>query len=261
MRSRGHLNPGDPEVRFDRFGIGADGLVRHVWVVRWSVPDGRTRPQRVLTYPAFNAVIMPGEAGLYGPDRRVSVRTLAGTSWAVGILLRPAAAPFLTDTPPERLVASHEPLVGAPLGAVLEVMERADGTDRAGLVEVLQNWLGPVAERVDERGCLVNEACRIAEERADLLRTAELADVLGLSERRLERLVKAYTGVTPKWLIECRRLQQAATTLFTRPDPDLATLADELGYADQAHFTRRYRAVLGETPAQTRRAGRVADHG
>ena len=177
--------------------------------------------------------------------------------------MRPAAAPFLTDTPPDRLVGSHEPLQGAPVGAVLDVMERAGGRGsavRAGLRQVLDTWLAPAAERVDERGHLVNEACRIAEERADLLRTAELADALGLSERALERLVKAYTGVTPKWLIECRRLQQAATTLFTRPDSDLATLAGKLGYADQAHFTRRYGTVLGETPAQTRRAGRGAGH-
>ena len=59
--SKGHLNPGSVGVEFDRFGLGADlsDLVRHVWVVRWAVPDGEVRPQRVLTYPALNAVIQP----------------------------------------------------------------------------------------------------------------------------------------------------------------------------------------------------------
>nr|WP_239068500.1 AraC family transcriptional regulator [Cellulomonas pakistanensis] len=29
-------------------------------------------------------------------------------------------------------------------------------------------------------------------------------------------------------------------------------MAADLGYVDQTHFTRRYRAVVGETPARTR---------
>jgi len=102
--SRGHLNPGSPGLAFDRFGLGADlsDLVRHVWVPRWDLPDGEVRPQRVLTYPAFNAVITPEYATLFGPDSRVQVQELRGTSWAVGVLFRPAAAPLLTGTEAEK---------------------------------------------------------------------------------------------------------------------------------------------------------------
>lgn len=91
--SKGHLNPGSSGVGLDRFELGADlsDLVRHVWVARWAVPDGEVRPQRVLTYPALNAVIEPELAALYGPDSRVRIQELRGTSWAVGILFRPAA--------------------------------------------------------------------------------------------------------------------------------------------------------------------------
>src|SRR5262245_15770207 len=81
--SKGHLNPGAAGVSFDRFELGADltELVRHVWVPRWALPEGEVRPQRVLTYPAVNAVIEPTVAALYGPDPRVQVRELRGTSW------------------------------------------------------------------------------------------------------------------------------------------------------------------------------------
>ncbi|MFX0592792.1 helix-turn-helix domain-containing protein [Melissospora conviva] len=61
------------------------------------------------------------------------------------------------------------------------------------------------------------------------------------------------TGVTAKWLIERRRLQHAAETLRRNPSESLAGLAAELGYADQAHFTRRYRDMLGEPPGRSRR--------
>jgi transcriptional regulator GlxA family with amidase domain len=124
--------------------------------------------------------------------------------------------------------------------------------DRAELVRVLRAWLLPVAADVDERYLLVNQACRLAEDDRDLIRASDLAVRLGLSPRSLERLVHRHIGLTPKWLIECRRLQHAATTLFISPGTDLSVLAAELGYTDYAHFSRQYLRVLGESPRVTR---------
>jgi AraC-like DNA-binding protein len=221
------------------------------------VPDGEVRPQRVLTYPALNAVITPGQADLFGPDSRVQVQELRGTSWAVGILFRPAAGRLLTSTDPVALAGSSEPLPAAPTGAVRQIMT-GGAYDRAQLVQVLRSWLLPVAAGVDDRGKLVNEACRLAETDRDLTRAADLAARLGVSPRSLERLVRSHIGMTPKWLIECRRLQHAATTLFARPGTDLSELAAELEYTDYSHFLRQYRRVLGESPRMTRERGRQA---
>ena len=255
--SRGHLNPGSGGVTFDRFELGPDlaDLVRHVWVPQWAVPDGEVRPQRVLSYPAINAVIEPHATALYGPDSRVQVQELRGTSWAVGVLFRPAAGPLLTSTDPVALVGSSEPLPTAPAGQVGRIMaEHAYVRDEIG--RILRDWLLPLAADVDERGRLVNEACRLAEEDPGLTRAADLAARVGLSPRSLERLVRSHIGMTPKWLIECRRLQHAATTLFTSPDTDLSVLAAELEYTDYSHFSRQYQRVIGESPRATRERGR-----
>lgn len=253
-RSLGHLNPGDPHVAFDRFAVGPglDELVRHVWLVRWSVPAGPPLAQRSLSYPAVNIVVEPHRAALYGPDPRVDVRELAGESWALGILFRPAAGTLLTATPALELVGRGEPVDG-PWEEIRSAVDA--GGDREAIGAILDGLLSPVASRVDADGLRVNEVCRVAEEDDGITRSAELADAVGLSVRALERLVRTRVGVAPKWLIECRRLQQAATRLFGDPDTDLAVLADRLGYVDQAHLTRRYRRFLGETPGATRRAG------
>jgi AraC-like DNA-binding protein len=258
-KSKGHLNPGSSGVDFDRFELGADlsDLVRHVWVVRWAVPEGEVRPQRVLTYPALNAVIEPGLAALYGPDSRVQVQELRGTSWAVGVLFRPAAGPLLATTDSVALVSSSEPLPAAPAGPVQRIMTDI-AYDRCELGKILRAWLLPVAADVDDRGRLVNKACRLAESDPGLTRAADLAARLGVSPRSLERLVRSHIGMTPKWLIECRRLQHAATTLFASPDTDLSALAAELEYTDYPHFSRQYRRALGESPKATRERGRQA---
>ena len=56
------------------------------------------------------------------------------------------------------------------------------------------------------------------------------------------------SGCTPKWLIQRRRLHEAAERLSGEERPDLARVAADLGYADQAHFGRDFRAVTGLTP-------------
>jgi AraC-like DNA-binding protein len=263
--SKGHLNPGSSGVCLDRFelGVGLSDLVRHVWVARWTVPNGEVRPQRVLTYPAFNAVILPGLATLHGPDSRVQVQELHGTSWVVGVLFRPAAGPLLTTTDPVTLAGSSEPLPATPAGLVQQIMA-GTAYDRDELVQVLRAWLLPVAADIDDRGRLVNEACRLTEDDPGLTRAADLAARLGLSPRSLERLVRSHIGMTPKWLIECRRLQHAATTLYASPDTDLSMLAAELEYTDYPHFFRQYHRVLGESPRATRerglQAGEAAKH-
>ena len=49
-----------------------------------------------------------------------------------------------------------------------------------------------------------------------------------------------------------KRLQEAAERLRIDPSTDLATLAAETGYADHAHLTRDFRAVLGIAPTTYR---------
>ncbi|MBC3190744.1 AraC family transcriptional regulator [Pseudonocardia sp. C8] len=236
--------------------MGLDDLVRWVWVARWDVPPGRTVTQRVLQYPTFNLVTGPDGANLYGPRTVVGTRDLTGRSWVAGVLLRPAATPLLTTTPPVALHAGEEPFPGAPVAAVTAAVHDSADPDRA-VAAVLRDWLRPYAERVTDAGLLVNRVCALAEERDDVLRADQLAEEAGVTPRTLERMVRAHVGVTPLWLIECRRLQHAATVLREDPGTDLAALAAGLGYADQAHFTRRYRAVVGETPGATRRAARA----
>jgi AraC-like DNA-binding protein len=257
-QSKGHLNPGSPGVELERFDVGpglAD-LVRHVWIARWQLPPGEVNQQRVLAYPTFNLVIMNGTAALYGPDPKLQVRKLSGRGWALGLLLRPAAGVLLSSAAPRKLVGKSQPVTDAPIGAVERAMGHADHVGR--LAALIALWLGPVGAQVDEQGRLVNHVSRLAEDDATIVRVTQLARRAGLSPRSLERLVVSHIGVTPKWLIECRRLQEAATTLFARPDTELTDLALSLQYVDYAHFSRRYKDVLGETPDQTRAAARAS---
>src|SRR5699024_2391859 len=79
---------------------------------------------------------------------------------------------------------------------------------------------------------------------------AELAARVGVGERQLQRIGRRRIGLSPKWLLQRRRLQDAAARLGEVDPPALADLATELGYADQAHFTRDFTTVLGRPPGR-----------
>ena len=53
--------------------------------------------------------------------------------------------------------------------------------------------------------------------------------------------------MSPKWVIQRYRLFEAAGRLSSG-QADGAQLAHELGYFDQAHFIRDFKAMVGKTP-------------
>jgi AraC-like DNA-binding protein len=83
---------------------------------------------------------------------------------------------------------------------------------------------------------------------ADLRRVSDLVKASGRSERTLHRLFARYVGASPAWVIRRNRLHAAAKRLTASPPADVRAVAWELGYADQSHFIRDFRATIGVTP-------------
>lgn len=81
-----------------------------------------------------------------------------------------------------------------------------------------------------------------------LLRSSHVATALDVDVRSLQRRFRHYVGVGPKWVIRRYRLHEAAEQLKAESPPPLAALAASLGYADQAHFARDFKCVVGQTP-------------
>ncbi|MGI8868306.1 MAG: helix-turn-helix domain-containing protein [Mycobacteriales bacterium] len=104
----------------------------------------------------------------------------------------------------------------------------------------------------------VSGVAALAERDRSLRRTADLAAVAGVSPRTLQRLFADYVGASPTWILRRYRLIDAAESGRTGSAVLWAEVAQDLGYADQAHLIRDFRAVIGTTPqayadAQARR--------
>lgn len=85
------------------------------------------------------------------------------------------------------------------------------------------------------------------------------AGALGVSDRHLRRLVRTYSGHGLKEFHRVRRLQHAASVATRKRVPNWACLAVEVGFADQAHLIREFRALAGVTPVALREERRALD--
>lgn len=252
LTSRGPLFPERlPEFHRLPPADGVQQLVRWFWISQWDLPDGEVSRQQLIAYPALNLVVESGLVGLSGPTTRTSHRDLSGRGWAVGALLRPAAVAAFTAAPitlRDRYEVLAEPGLHAAVAAAL------DHTDagRRAAADALGEWLARRVGAPEADALLAGRLVELAET-PGLDRVGDLASALSVSERTLQRLAARYVGLSPAALLRRRRLQEAAERIRTAPELDLATLAAELGYADQAHLTNDFVRVLGLTPGSYRR--------
>ncbi|MFF9563547.1 helix-turn-helix domain-containing protein [Leifsonia sp. NPDC014704] len=229
----------------------AAAFVRHYWLPRWQLPDGTSIRQDVLEYPTANLVVEERSAALYRAHRGMSSRTLEGSGWALGVLLHPGVSQGWTGASlrglPPVVPLDRLPIGKGAAGMVAAVRERMAGDDDAGAIAAFEAWLDGIPEP-DGDARLVDRIVAAVEGDRTLLRVEQLADRFGLGVRHLQRLVAGHIGFGPKWLIQRYRLQEAAAALRSSAPPSLADLAAELGYADQAHFSRDFTSVIGATP-------------
>jgi AraC-like DNA-binding protein len=85
----------------------------------------------------------------------------------------------------------------------------------------------------------------------------ELARLLDLSASHFCRAFKCTFGVSPRDYVLRRRIEVAQGLMLTTSEP-LSSIALKCGMCDQAHFTRSFHRIVGETPYTWRRARRGA---
>ena len=77
---------------------------------------------------------------------------------------------------------------------------------------------------------------------------SDLSIAAGLSPRQLRRLFEAEVGMAPKLYARIVRLDAALVARRSAPDRSWADIAHDLGWFDQAHLDKDFRALAGSTP-------------
>jgi AraC-like DNA-binding protein len=184
----------------------------------------------------------------------------------------PDTGPVPADLPPGTILAAvrFRPGAGNALGIPLRELlnQRVDASEFETGRELCQRLPGSLQPSAALRRLLVIVAGLVAAvppdplvSRAALLlrepgaRTAGLAGQLGVSERQLRRRSDAAAGYGPATLHRVLRFRRFIARLDVAGGrPDLARIAAETGYADQAHLTRECGRLAGLPPGALARA-------
>ncbi len=87
------------------------------------------------------------------------------------------------------------------------------------------------------------------ESRKNELRTVRsVARNIGLSERYLQRIIKAQTGLSPKMALRILRLRQSLILRQNDQRNSWSGIASQSGYFDQSHMIDEYQRLLGSSP-------------
>lgn len=91
----------------------------------------------------------------------------------------------------------------------------------------------------------------MSEHLAQPMRVSTLARLAGLSSDYFAQLFKALTGCPPRDYLHLLRIHRACRLLQTTA-LGVKQIADQLGYQDQFHFSRQFKAFQGSSPTQYR---------
>ena len=102
---------------------------------------------------------------------------------------------------------------------------------------------------------------RIIEENAGEVKISEIANLIGLSVRQLERRFRKSAGLTPKQFARARRIRAAAVSVVEETEMSWANRAAAMGFSDQAHLAREFSSVTGRSPNSFAERVKKIEHG
>lgn len=227
-------------------------FVDRYWIVRWDLRGRDPYPQETLPHPSVHMVVTAGRTLVHGVETRRFSVLLEGKGQVVGTKFKPGGFFPFVGRPLWQLTDRTLPLdelLGGDDGAELEraVLATEDTASQVALVEAYLRRRLPAR---DEGVTAVGEVTRIALENREIRTVEELAARSGMPARTMQRMFRRYVGVSPKWCIQRFRLHEAVLRAEEGTPIDWAALAGELGYCDQPHFIRDFKAHVGRTPAE-----------
>lgn len=228
--------------------------VERYWAVHWDLTGRAGYSVELIPHPCVNLTVMPGlGAQVHGVGTRKSVHPLSGTGFVFGAKFRPggfgAFRSVRTAVLADRSVPMRDyfgPAAEDDLAAA--VLAATDDADRIRIFDAFLRERLPAT--VDHNYALVLRIIATMLDDRSITRVDQVAARFAVSVRTLQRSFNRYVGVGPKWVIRRYRLHDGAERIARGEVSDPAALARQLGWFDQAHFTRDFTAIIGMPPLE-----------
>jgi AraC-like DNA-binding protein len=176
---------------------------------------------------------------------------------AVGVVFRPGAAGAFLGAATDSFAGTHTPLDafwGGDVESLRAELEAAPDLDQR--LAILEHALLRRLPRIRGVDPAIVQACLLLQRRP----VGKVAAALDWSHRHFIARFSAAVGLSPKRYARLVRFERVLRRLERQPETGLAAVAQDAGYADQAHFSRDFRAFSGISPGAYRKQGGAGRH-
>jgi AraC-like DNA-binding protein len=120
--------------------------------------------------------------------------------------------------------------------------------------EAVEEFLFGIIKKTVVKNQIINSIFAFAHKNGGMLVVKDLCETFNLAMRKLQRMLKDETGLSPKELLNIYRINHALDLLSSKNNSNLAAVGQMCGFYDQAHFIREIKSRIGFTP------GKLAAH-
>lgn len=224
--------------------------IDHYWMVSWNLNNDQSYLQETLPHPNVQMVFENGVCKVTGICTGRFSRVIHGRSKVFGIKFQPGGfRPFIKGQISELLnrTVIARSILGSWVGQ-LEARWTSPTSAPESMIEVCNRFFRARLPKPDRAVELATKTVALILRDPEIKSVDSLARQAQIPKRSLQRLFREYVGVNPKWVIRRYRLHELVAKLDSGEQLDLAQVALELGYFDQAHLINDFRSVVGYSP-------------
>lgn len=227
--------------------------VQLYWAVQ--VPEQADVSQAYALYPdggsnlTFEFIPNQLPAVYFQYTQQLSQRSFTAGQHQISVRFHASGAFQLLGISPAELTTPQLDLTLANLVGLDWLLEQlANSSDLSVRLTAVECWLLHLAERMMSNTSLVQKSLQLLQQPAADLQ--HLYHQLPKSRRQFERLFKLETGLSPAQLQLLFKVKLARFLISANPLTDLASVAQQAGFYDQAHMHQHFVRITGQTPGQ-----------
>ena len=231
-----------------RAAAALDKHFRCVWSNALAVNSGNTIA--VVPDGCIDLIWDGGDLTVAGPDVVAALSPGHATRTIIGVRFCAGAAQKWLGLPMSEIVGARLPLAEFWGARARELAARmSDAVAPEQRMRVLEQALGQMAPDVEAPDSGMSFVFNALKTESAGRGMSIILDRLDMSPRTLRRRCHDAFGYGPKTLDRILRFQRFLALARQASRPELAPLAFEAGYADQAHLTREVRRLSQLSPA------------
>ena len=148
------------------------------------------------------------------------------------------------------LAAALDDAAPAQASIASQCFRLGDSASRAEHVAEANAFFTRVAQSALPADPSVEQAVRLLEASNGTIRIGEICRRLGIDRRRLNRGFTRIVGLTPKFFGRILQINRVVDLLHSNDQAELAQIAQEAGFYDQAHFNHAMRRFFNQPPRE-----------